>query len=100
MGDSVTLRCFAASPEVYDQWRAALDSAWGLPANGQQTVLPPLKDAPVVGGRVYFAATASHCDYEPVATMLPAALASGEVAEVSEAQYVAAVTSIPRPAGT
>jgi len=97
---SVTLRCFFALPEVYDQWRAALDSAWGLPANGQQTVLPPLADAPVVGGMVYFAANAAHCDYEPVARMLPAALASGEVAEVSEAQYVAAVTSIPRPAGT
>jgi len=94
----VTLRCFAASPEVYDQWRVALDSAWGLPANGQQTVLPPLVDAPVVGGKVYFAAIAAHCDYEPVATMLPAALARGEVTEVSEAQYVAACSSIPRPA--
>jgi hypothetical protein len=98
MGNSVTLRCFSASPEVYDQWRAVLDLAWGLPANGQQTVLPPLGDAPVVGGKVYFAAIAAHCDYEPVATMLPAALASGEVAEVSEAQYVAACSSIPRPA--
>jgi len=96
----VTLRFFSASPEVYGQWRAALDSAWRLPANGQQTVLPPLADAPVVGGMIYFAANAAHCNYEPVATMLPAALASGEVAEVSEAQYVAAVTSIPRPAGT
>jgi len=94
----VTLRFFSALPEVYEQWRAALDSAWGLPANGQQTVLPPLADAPVVGGMVYFAALATHCDYEPVATMLPAALASGEVAELSEAQYVAAVTSIQRPA--
>ena len=98
MGYSVTLRFFSASPEVYAQWRAALDSAWGLPANGQQTVLPPMADAPVVGGRVYFAALSAHCDYEPVATMLPVALASGEVTEISEAEYIAAYTSIPRPA--
>lgn len=98
MGDTMTLRCFSAAPAVYEQWRAALDSAWGLPANGQQTVLPPLADAPVVGGKVYFATFAAHCDYEPVATLLPAALASGDVAEISEAQYVAACASIPRPA--
>jgi hypothetical protein len=98
MGDSVTLRCFFASPSVYEQWRAALDSAWGLPANGQQTVLPPLADAPVVGGEVYFATFAAHCDYEPAATLLPVALASGEVTEISEAQYVAACASIPSPA--
>lgn len=98
MGDTMTLRCFSASPEVYDQWRAALDSAWGLPANGQQTVLPPPADAPVVGGRVFFATLAAHCDYEPVATLLPASLASGEVVEISEAQYVASCASIPSPA--
>lgn len=94
----MTLRCFSASPQVYEQWRVALDSAWGLPANGQQTVLPPLEGAPVVGGKVYFATLAAHCDYEPVATLLPAALASGEVTEISEAEYVSVCSSILSPA--
>lgn len=61
-------------------------------------MLPPLEDSPVVGGKVYFATLATHCTYEPVATMLPAALEAGDVAELTEAEYVAAYTSIQRPA--
>lgn len=97
MGDSV-IRCFKATPAIYTIWYSTLNDAWQLPSNGQQSVLPPLDQTPQVGGLAYFATLAHHCNYEPVATLLPAAIASGEVAEITPAEYAAACASVPSPA--
>jgi hypothetical protein len=81
-------RFFRSSAEVYEQVRAALDVAWGLPANGQQTCFTP---APVGirddSQRMLLAVDAEFCEYDAVAALLPGLLASGAVEEIDEATY-------------
>lgn len=92
------MRYFRARPAVYGNVRGTVDAAWGLPANGQLTALPPASDCPVVAGLVYLSARADHCGYEPIATMLPQLLESGDVEEVDEGAYLSACATLPVPA--
>jgi hypothetical protein len=94
---SFAMRYFAADPASYEDFRLAVDLAWGLPSHGQLTALPPGADCPQLGGKVYMAARADHCQYEPIATMLPTLMQGGKCVEVSEADYVAACLAMPCP---
>jgi hypothetical protein len=85
-------RYFAANEQTYEQVRTALDAAWGLPdSNGTTTCLRPAADnAPRDGfGRVVVGVLPEWCAWEPAATLMPQLLASGAVAEISEAEYFA-----------
>jgi len=84
-------RYFRASPEVYEQMRATLDAAWGLP-NDKATVtcMAPLATAPRhLSGDVVVGVLPEWCEWEPAATMLPQLLASGAVSEITAADYFA-----------
>ena len=83
------MRYFAAMPEVYESVRLAIDAAWGLPANGQRTCFTPSAEAPDIApdGRVLLAVHPQFCEYSYVAEALPQLLASGQVAELTHAQW-------------
>jgi len=96
MGDLVTHRFFRATGEVYESVRSALDAAWGLPSNGQETVFDPAAVAPADSqGRSLLAVMSAFCEYEAVAAMLPELLASGAVEEIDEATYRASLPPSP-----
>lgn len=85
-------RYFAADEQTYEQVRATLDAAWGLPDdNGTVTCLRPAADnAPRDGsGRVVVGVLPDWCSWEPAATLLPQLLESGAVQEISAAAYFA-----------
>lgn len=85
-------RYFAADETTYEQVRATLDAAWGLPdGSGTVTCLRPASDnAPRDGfGRVVVGVLPEWCAWEPAATLLPQLLASGAVQEISAAAYFA-----------
>lgn len=73
---------------LYESMRAAIDAAWGLPANGQSTAIEPAASAPHDSqGRVYLSTWDQFASYEPASSMLADAIAAGAVAEISESQY-------------
>jgi hypothetical protein len=90
------MRYFRATETVYEQARAALDAAWGLPnALGTQTCIEPAATAPRdAQGRVLLAVHDEFCVLPAAAEMLPQLLASGAVEEITAAEYQAAV-SVP-----
>lgn len=84
-------RFFRADPSVYESVRLSLDAAWGLPAEGQETCIPPSALVTKQDGKAYFAARLEWCSLEAVAASLPGLLASGAVEELSAADYWAAI---------
>lgn len=82
---------------TYEEVRTLLDSAWNLPNDrGTVTCMPPaaiaLRDK---NGRLMVPLKDMFCDWEPAASLLPQLLLSGDVTEITEADYVAALpTSI------
>lgn len=92
------MRYFRALPAVYADICAKLDAAYGYPnaETKTQRTLPLVGDLPTDSqGRVYLAVSAAYCDYILPGQMLPDLLASGAVAELTEAQYRAAVPQVP-----
>lgn len=89
----MTHRFFRASPAVYEQVRAQVDSAWGYPTKiGTQTCIPPADEQSTDSqGRCLLAVLVEWTTWEPVATLLPQMIAVGQVEEISEAEYWAAV---------
>jgi len=87
------MRMFRSSAAVYEQVRASLDAAWGLPNGlGTATCIEPADTAPRDGqGRVVLAVHDSFCEFPAVAELLPQLLASGAVEEITAAEYQAAV---------
>lgn len=86
-------RTTSANDALYESMRAAIDAAWGLPANGQQTAIEPAATSPHdADGRIYLATWAEFATYEPAASMLSQAIASGAVQEITEAEYRASVS--------
>jgi hypothetical protein len=81
----------AATDDVYEQARLGLDAAWGLPNDkGTVTCIPPASIAPRDDmGRIMLAVSEEWCEWSPADTLLPQLLASGAVAEISEADYKA-----------
>lgn len=90
-------RFFRSDEATYEGIRQTLDEAWGLP-NGAGTVtcIQPAATAPRDGqGRVVLAVDAAFCDYTVAVDLLPQLLASGAVAEITEAEYRAALPQVP-----
>lgn len=90
-------RYFRSDAATYESVRHTLDLAWGLP-NGAGTVtcVQPAATAPTDSqGRVILAVDAAFCDYTVAADLLPQLLASGAVAEITEAQYRASLPQVP-----
>jgi hypothetical protein len=84
-------RYFRASPATYEQMRATLDAAWGLPNDkATTTCMAPLATAPRhQSGDVVIGVLPEWCDWEPAVTLLPQLLASGAVTEITAADYFA-----------
>ena len=87
------MRYFRATETVYEQARAALDAAWGLPnALGTQTCIEPAVTSPRdAQGRVLLAVHDEFSSFPPAAELLPQLLASGAVEEITAAEYQAAI---------
>jgi hypothetical protein len=82
----------AASDEVYEQARLALDAAWGLPNEvGTQTCILPVSAAPHLGDRPMVAVADEWCGWPPADTLLPQLISSGAVEEIDAATYHAVV---------
>jgi len=88
-------RFFRTSDEsLYEQVRLGLDAAWGHvhPA----TCIDPAGVAPRdSAGRIVLAVQREFTDFPAVAAILPGLLASGQVIEINEAEYRAAITALP-----
>ena len=84
-------RYIRARPATYEQMRAALDAAWGLPNDkATTTCMAPLATAPRhQSGDVVVGVLPEWCDWEPAVTLLPQLLASGAVTEITAADYFA-----------
>lgn len=92
----MTHRFFKAPPAVYESLRAQIDAAWGYPTQHTQTSIPTAADqhkAP--DGDCVMAVRLEWLGWEPVATLLPQAVASGMIEEISEAEYWAAIPQPP-----
>jgi hypothetical protein len=85
------MRFFRSDEATYEAVRLQLDAAWGHgPGTGTLTCYEPAATAPRdAQGRVLLAVHDEFCAYEAVAAMLPQLLASGAVAEITEAEYLA-----------
>ena len=85
-------RFFKATPEVYESMRAQIDAAWGYPTPHTQTSIPPAAEQHRASdGDCVMGVKVEWCGWEPVATLLPQLVAAGQVEEISEADYWAAV---------
>jgi hypothetical protein len=81
-----------ASAAVYEQARAAMDAARGLPAKGQLTSFTPAADAPTDGqGRVYLALRDSDTTADGASELLGQLIQAGHVEIVSASDYAAAL---------
>lgn len=83
---------------IYESIRLQLDAAWGHPTPDGKTAtcFDPVAVAPKdASRRVLLAVKDEFCTYEAVAAVLPQLLASGAVEEISEAEYRAALPSLP-----
>jgi hypothetical protein len=89
------MRYFRSTDAVYEQARAALDAAWGLPNDkGTATCIEPAATAPRdAQARIVLAVDDSFCAYTVAVDLLPQLLASGAVAEIDAATYRAAITA-------
>ena len=87
----MSTRYFSASPEAYQYVAEQLDAAYGYPNEATRTAraLPLLEEIPQSNGTVYVAIDAAYCEYNLPSQLLPQLLASGQVNEISEAEYAA-----------
>jgi hypothetical protein len=79
---------------VYDNICDQLDAAYGYPSQETKTerTLPLAAGLPSdAAGRVYLAVSAEYCEYNLPSEMLPELIASGLVAEITAADYAAAL---------
>lgn len=83
-----------ADAALYEQVRLGLDAAWGhVPPT---TCIDPADAAPRDdAGRIVLAVRQEFTEFPAAAAILPDLLASGQVVEISEADYRAAVTVAP-----
>jgi hypothetical protein len=89
------MRYFRSTDAVYEQARAALDAAWGLPNDkGTATCIEPAATAPRdAQARIVLAVNDEFCAYTVASDLLPQLLASGAVEEIDAATYRAAITA-------
>lgn len=83
---------------VYEQVRTTLNAAWGLPnGKGTDTCLPTLQAASRdPSGNIVLPIDELFCEWQPADAMIPQLLGSGVVAEITMAEYHAAVAK-PTP---
>ena len=92
------MRYFRSTPSVYASICSQLDHAYGYPSAETKTLrtLPLASELPSDdAGRVYLAISSEYCDYVLPSQLLPQLLASGAVEEISEAEYLAVLPSLP-----
>jgi hypothetical protein len=89
------VRFFRSTAAVYEQARATLDMAWGLPnGQGTATCIEPAATAPRdAQGRVVLAVSDEFCGYSVAVDLLPQLLASGAVEEIDRDAYLAVVNA-------
>lgn len=91
----MTQRFFrTADAALYEQVRLGLDAAWGhVPPT---TCIDPADVAPRDdAGRIVLAVRQEFTEFQAAAAILPDLLASGQVVEISEAEYRAAMPQTP-----
>lgn len=90
------MRFFRSTEAVYEQARATLDAAWGLPNDtGTVTCIEPAATAPRdAEGRVLLAVDDSFCTFTVAVDLLPQLLESGAVEEIDEATYRASLPAV------
>lgn len=86
------MRFFSATDLVYEQARATLDAAWGLPNDkGTHTCIEPAASAPHdTDGLVVLAVDDSFCEFSTANDLLPTLIAQGAVKEISRQEYESA----------
>lgn len=83
------------TPAVYEQARAQMDAARGLPANGQITSFSPAISAPAdAQGRVMLGLRNSDLTAHGAQDLLEQLLASGAVEEINESTYLSAMPAV------
>lgn len=83
-----------ADAALYEQVRLGLDAAWGH--TPPTTCIDPADVAPRDdAGRIVLSVRQEFAEFPAAAAILPDLLASGQVVEISEAEYRAAVTVAP-----
>ena len=93
------MKYFRSTPDVYAAICSRLDAAYGYPNAETKTLrtLPLVADLPAdAAGRVYLAISSEYCDYVLPSELIPQLLASGAVQEITEAEYRAALPTLPR----
>jgi hypothetical protein len=94
----MTHRFLKASPAVYESMRLQIDAAWRYPTPHTDTSIPPAdQQHKAADGDCIMGVKAEWTTWEPVATLLPQMLAAGLVAEISAAEYWAAMPQPPLP---
>jgi hypothetical protein len=95
MGIHDNMRFFRSTPQVYEQARATLDAAWGLPNDtGTVTCIEPAATAPRdAQGRIVLAVDDEFCAFTVAVDLLPQLLASGAVEEIDRQTYLAVVNA-------
>jgi hypothetical protein len=85
-----------ADEAMYEQVRIGLDAAWGHPNGNTLTCIDPAAVAPRdAQGRILLAVKPEFTEFPAAAAMLPDLLASGQVVEITEAEYRAALPQVP-----
>lgn len=85
------MRYFRVEPDAYEQARATLNAAWGLPQPGTDTSIPVADDCVRdTDGNVYVGVDDWMADMAPAPQVVAAAISSGVAAEISEAEMDAA----------
>jgi hypothetical protein len=83
-------RYFTVEADAYEQARFAVDAAWGF--SETETSIEPLATAPKdQGNNVLIAIRAVHCDMEPFKSAVESLLGSNAAAEITQAEYEAAL---------
>ena len=93
------MRYFLANSVAYEQARAALNAAWGIPQPGTSSCLTPAAECMSdLAGSVYVCVDDWMCDLPPAPDILASALAAGAVREVTEQDVLdASRVLLPQP---
>jgi glycine/D-amino acid oxidase-like deaminating enzyme len=94
-GDAVSMRYFLADPVAYEQARAALNAAWGIPRPGTETSLPVASELMTSGGRVVVMVDDWMTALPPAPEIVAQAIAAGTLEEISEASVRAMLPQTP-----
>ena len=94
------MKFFRSTIDAYASICSQLDAAYGYP-NAETKTIRTLPSEDVLPkdeqGRVYLSVSSAYCDFVLPSQMLPQLLASGAVEEITEAEYLAALPSLPTP---